>query len=56
MKNLEELLKSNDVGIAEGLANLFANAALRGAVTTFVFFLVEGIVFIASRALAKRRN
>ena len=55
MKNLTELLESKDVGIAEGLANLFANAAIRGAVTTFVFFVVEGTVFVVTKALAKRK-
>lgn len=55
MKDLEKLLKSKDVGVAEGLANLFADAALRGAVTTVVFFLIDSVVFIASKALAKRK-
>ena len=32
MKNLTELLKSKDVGTTEGLVNLFASAAVRGAV------------------------
>lgn len=53
MKNLTELLKSKDVGTIEGLVNLFASAAVRGAVTTFVFFVVEGIVFVITKALRK---
>lgn len=55
MKNLTELLKSKDVGSTEGLINLFVNAAVRGAVTTFVFFVIEGIVFTTTKALAKRK-
>lgn len=55
MKNLTELLKSKDVSITEGLINLFINAAVRGAVTTFVFFVIEGIVFTTTKALAKRK-
>lgn len=54
MKNLTELIKSKDVGIEEGLINLFINAAVRGAVTTFVFFVIEGIVFTTTKALAKK--
>lgn len=53
MKNLTELLKSKDVGITEGLINLFVNAAVRGAVTTFVFFVIEGIVFVVTKDLRK---
>lgn len=53
MKNLTELLKSKDVGIAEGLVNLFVSAAVRGSVTTFVFFVVEGTVFVVTKALRK---
>ena len=53
MKNLTELLKSKDVGTTEGLVKLFANAAVRGAVTTFVFFVVEGTVFVVTKALRK---
>lgn len=55
MKNLTELIKSKDVGIEEGLINLFINAAVRGAVTTFVFFVIEGIVFTTTKALAKKK-
>lgn len=53
MKNLTELLKSKDVGTTEGLVNLFVSAAVRGAVTTFVFFVVEGTVFVVTKALRK---
>lgn len=53
MKNLTELLKSKDVGITEGLVNLFVSAAVREAVTTFVFFVIEGIVFVVTKALRK---
>jgi len=56
MKNLTELLKSKDVGIAEGLVNLFVSAAVRGAVTTFVFFVVEGTVFVVTKALRKQNS
>ena len=56
MKNLTELLKSKDVSITEGLINLFVNAAVRGAVTTFVFFVIEGTIFTVTKALAKRKN
>lgn len=49
MKNLTELLKSKDVGTTEGLVNLFVSAA----VTTFVFFVIEGIVFVVTKALRK---
>lgn len=55
MKNLTELLKSKDVGTTESLVNLFASAAVRGAVTTFVFFVIEGIVFTTTKALAKKK-
>lgn len=53
MKNLTELLKSKDVGNTEGLVNLFVSAAVRGAVTTFVFFVIEGIVFVVTKSLRK---
>ena len=53
MKNLTELLKSKDVGTTEGLVNLFVSAAVRGAVTTFVFFVIEGIVFVVTKSLRK---
>ncbi len=53
MKNLTKLLKSEDVGTTEGLVNLFVSAAVRGAVTTFVFFVIEGIVFVVTKALRK---
>lgn len=55
MKNLTELLESKDVGTTEGLVNLFVRAAVRGAVTTFVFFVIEGTIFIVTKALAKRK-
>lgn len=53
MKNLTELLKSKDVGTTEGLVNLFVSAAVRGAVTTFVFFVVEGTVFCCNKSFTK---
>ena len=49
MKNLTALLKSKDVGTTEGLVNLFVS----GAVTTFVFFVVEGTVFVVTKDLRK---
>ena len=55
MKNLTGLLESKDVGITEGLINLFVNAAVRGAVTTFVFFVIEGTIFAITKALAKKK-
>lgn len=53
MKNLTELLKSEDVRTTEGLVNLFVGAAVRGVITTFVFFVVEGTVFVVTKALRK---
>lgn len=53
MKNLTELLKSKNVGTTEGLVNLFVSAAVRGVITTFVFFVVEGTVFVVTKALRK---
>ena len=53
MKNLTELLKSEDVRTTEGLVNLFVSAAVRGVITTFVFFVVEGTVFVVTKALRK---
>ena len=53
MKNLTELLESKDVGTTECLVNLFVSSAVRGVITTFVFFVVEGIVFVVTKALRK---
>lgn len=38
MKNLTELLKSEDVGTTEGLVNLFVSAAVRGG-SNYICFL-----------------
>lgn len=37
------------------VGSIFTNTAVRGAVTTFVFFVIEGIVFTTIKALAKRK-